>query len=141
MFYAKNFTSCLALVFGRVRQEGSVLLSKAQTWSQQRPEHGREEFKALKKSYSKGFELAGKTMGIIGMGRIGQETAQIALGMGMKVLAVDPYVEKATLKMNIACQIIETAIETVPMADMLSHADIVSLHIPFTGQAVLAQSV
>lgn len=104
------------------------------------PEHGREEFKALKKSYSKGFELAGKTMGVIGMGRIGQETAQIALGMGMKVMAVDPYVEKATLKINIARQTIETTIETVPMADMLASADVVSLHIPFTGQAVLAQA-
>ncbi|MGA0231840.1 MAG: D-2-hydroxyacid dehydrogenase [Saprospiraceae bacterium] len=104
------------------------------------PEHGREEFKALKKSYSKGFELAGKTMGIIGMGRIGQETAQIALGMGMKVLAVDPYVDKATLKMDIAGQPIESIIETVPMAEMLSNADVVSLHIPFTGQAVLTQA-
>ena len=47
------------------------------------PENGRAKFKDLKKKYEKGFELRGKTLGIIGFGRIGQETAKIATGLGM----------------------------------------------------------
>ena len=50
------------------------------------PAQGGDSFKALKKSYSKGMELEGRTLGIIGFGRIGQELAGIAFGMGMKVL-------------------------------------------------------
>ena len=68
------------------------------------PSTGHEEFKALKKSYSKGFELEGKTMGIIGFGRIGQETAKIALGLGMNVIPVDPFIDKAQLSITIANQ-------------------------------------
>lgn len=104
------------------------------------PDHGQEEFKALKKSYSKGFELEGKTLGIIGMGRIGQETAKIALGMGMKVSAVDPYVDVAELKIEIAGQFVHTSLKTVPMPEMLSKADVVTLHIPFTGQPLLGKA-
>jgi len=102
------------------------------------PNDGAEEFKALKKSYSKGFELKGKTIGIIGMGRIGQAAAKIALGLEMKVLAVDPFVEKAVLELNIHNQKINVTLNTVPMDDMLADADIITLHIPFTGAPVLS---
>jgi len=61
------------------------------------PTDGDSEFKTLKKSFSKGSELKGKTIGIIGFGRIGQETAKIALGLGMDVLPVDPYMDKASI--------------------------------------------
>ena len=61
------------------------------------PENGRAKFKDLKKKYEKGFELRGKTLGIIGFGRIGQETAKIATGLGMEILAYDPFVKQADL--------------------------------------------
>ena len=54
------------------------------------PTIGNTKFNDLKKNYSKGIELRDKTIGIIGFGRIGQFTAKIALGCGMKVLAYDP---------------------------------------------------
>ena len=59
------------------------------------------DFGALKKKYSAGTQLAGKTLGIIGFGRIGQELAKMALGIGMKVVAVDPLISSATLKISI----------------------------------------
>ncbi|HRD07405.1 MAG TPA: NAD(P)-dependent oxidoreductase, partial [Saprospiraceae bacterium] len=49
------------------------------------PEKGSSQFNELKKQFAAGIELEGKTIGIIGMGRIGQEAAKIAIGMGMDV--------------------------------------------------------
>ena len=59
------------------------------------------EFAKLKKSYAKGVELRGKTIGIIGFGRIGQSLASYALGAGMKVVAVDQYTETATVSVDV----------------------------------------
>ena len=61
------------------------------------PLDGDSKFKQLKKAYAKGVELRGKTLGIIGFGRIGQATAKIALGVGMKVVYSDPYMEAASV--------------------------------------------
>ena len=55
------------------------------------PLDGDSKFKDLKKSYAKGTELAGKTIGIIGFGRIGQEVAKIAIGVGMNVIFYDKF--------------------------------------------------
>ena len=67
------------------------------------------------------IELAGKTLGIIGLGRIGLQTARIAQAFGMKVLAFDgtpnPQFERDTLRY-------------VPLKDLLAQADVVSLHCP-----------
>ncbi|MEL6123310.1 MAG: D-2-hydroxyacid dehydrogenase [Bacteroidota bacterium] len=101
------------------------------------PSKGDTEFKALKKSYAKGFELYGRTLGIIGFGRIGQETAQLALSVGMEVLPVDPYISEATLTIGGATHNAQVTVHTVNIEDMLSKADVVTLHIPFTGQPVL----
>lgn len=101
------------------------------------PNQGSTEFKALKKSYSKGFELSGKTMGIIGLGRIGEECAKIALGMEMEVLGVDPFVETKNVSLSLGGQKVEVNIPMVSMDEMLSKADVISLHIPFSGKAVL----
>ncbi|NNE15279.1 MAG: D-2-hydroxyacid dehydrogenase [Saprospiraceae bacterium] len=105
--------------------------------NQHMPAEGHNEFKSLKKSYAKGFELSGKTLGIIGGGRIGQETAKIALGVGMKVLFVDPFVKNISFELNIHNHTIPVSITPVPMEEMLNQADVITLHIPFTGSAVL----
>lgn len=103
------------------------------------PHDGDTEFKALKKSFAKGFELEGKTIGIIGAGRIGRETAKIALGLGMQVVFHDPFVSQTEVQLNIADQKISIPFTTVSMNHMLSESDIISLHIPFTGTPVLAK--
>jgi len=102
------------------------------------PAKGDTEFKALKKSYSKGFELEGKTLGIIGFGRIGQSTAEIALGMGMKIMPVDPMIDGATLRLGSKEIGMDVTVNTVAMDDMLANADIITLHIPNIGKYVLS---
>ena len=69
--------------------------------NRQMPTNGNTEFKSLKKKYGKGIELRGKTMGIIGLGRIGQQTAKYALGVGMKVIAADAFTTDVTIDLGI----------------------------------------
>lgn len=104
------------------------------------PQSGDSEFKKLKKSYSKGSELEGKSLGIIGMGRIGQEMARCALGMGMNVLGVDPG--KTSVKVSVGPKALnlETTINLVDMDTMLSQSDAISLHIPNLGKPVLGEA-
>ncbi len=103
------------------------------------PTDGDSEFSTLKKSFAKGFELEGKKIGIIGFGRIGQETAKIAYGLGMEVLPVDPILSSATINLNIAGQSIQVEQKIYSFEDMLQNADVITLHIPFTGKAVLGE--
>ena len=101
------------------------------------PSDGNSEFKALKKSFSKGFELNGKTLGIIGGGRIGQATAKIALGLGMKVIFVDPFIDQVNFNMAVHHTNIDVSLKTESLSSMLPKADVISLHIPFTGTPAL----
>lgn len=92
---------------------------------------GDSEFAKLKKSYEKGIELRGKTIGIIGMGRIGQEVARMALGLGMRVVAADSNVGRASIKVKFYNnQFINVDIETQPIEGVLKHADFITLHVP-----------
>ena len=95
------------------------------------PLEGESNFKGLKKAYAKGVELRGKTMGIIGFGRIGQEVAKIALGVGMRVAAADKFIDKATIAVELfngASVAVE--IETISVDSLLQEADFISLHVP-----------
>lgn len=95
------------------------------------PLDGDSQFNALKKAYADGIELRGKTIGIIGFGRIGREVARMALGLGMKVIASDKYVDEATIKVDFYNgQFINVDIETEPMEDILKHSDFITLHVP-----------
>ena len=95
------------------------------------PLEGDSKFKSLKKSYAKGTELKGKTLGVLGFGRIGQATAKVALGAGMKVVAFDPYMEKANLKLDFFDgQSLDFEIKTISKEDVLKQADFLTLHVP-----------
>lgn len=105
------------------------------------PSQGNSSFGKLKKSYSKGFELEGKTLGIIGLGRIGQEAAKIGLGLGMNVIGVDPFVAgSVNVKWSIANTPIEFEVPSVSLQEMLSKADFITMHIPFTGSPALGKN-
>ena len=95
------------------------------------PLTGNTDFGTLKKSYSKGREVEGKKIAIIGMGRIGQELARVCLGLGMDVYPVDPYVSEVTIDLTIArVHHIAVTLTSVEMDRALSAADYISLHVP-----------
>jgi D-3-phosphoglycerate dehydrogenase / 2-oxoglutarate reductase len=72
------------------------------------------------KSSLSGTELRGKTLGLVGLGRVGTEVARRARGMEMKVLAYDPYVTPAAAR--------EVEVELVSLDELLQRSDVVSLH-------------
>jgi len=95
------------------------------------PLQGETNFKSLKKSYSNGFEIRGKTIGIIGFGRIGQEVAKIALGLGMNIIAFDNYVKDALISFSLYDgEIIQKKITTNSFNEVLSKSDFITLHVP-----------
>ncbi|HEY0046031.1 MAG TPA: D-2-hydroxyacid dehydrogenase [Flavobacterium sp.] len=95
------------------------------------PLEGDSNFEGLKKAYANGTELRGKTLGIIGFGRIGKAVAKIALGLGMRVIASDKYVGNAEIKVDFYNgQFINVDIVTEPVHDILKHSDFITLHVP-----------
>ena len=95
------------------------------------PLEGDINFEGLKKAYANGIELRGKTLGIIGFGRIGRSVARIALGLGMRVIASDKFVGNAEIRVDFYNgQFINVDIPTEPMEDILKHADFITLHVP-----------
>jgi len=95
------------------------------------PGKGQTDFGQLKKEYSKGIELTNKTIGIIGFGRIGQSVGALSLGLGMKVLAFDPYISDASIELNIHnVPNIKVPVKTVTLDDVLKNSDFITLHVP-----------
>lgn len=95
------------------------------------PLDGDTKFKELKKSYGAGRELRGKTLGIIGFGRIGRQVAKIALGCGMKVIASDNHVGEADITLDFYDgQKITLKIKTAPVDNLITQSDFISLHVP-----------
>lgn len=95
------------------------------------PLEGDTNFDGLKKAYANGLELRGKTIGIIGFGRIGQAVAKLALGVGMKVIAADKYINEAVIRVDFYNgQFINVDIITEPLEDVLKHSDFITLHVP-----------
>ncbi|MBT5614758.1 MAG: D-2-hydroxyacid dehydrogenase [Flavobacteriales bacterium] len=102
--------------------------------NRQMPMTGDTDFKSLKKSYANGRELAGKTLGIIGFGRIGQEVAKRAIGLGMKVIAHDKFIEEVNITLNFFNGDKKSfTIETESLKEVLSNSDFITLHIPKIG--------
>ncbi len=104
------------------------------------PLEGDSRFKELKKAYASGMELRGKTIGIIGFGRIGQEVAKIALGLGMTVVANDAFSEGAPIKIDFFNgQSITIPIETSDLDTLLKESDFITLHVPAQEQYIIGE--
>lgn len=102
------------------------------------PLDGDSKFKVLKKAYAKGTELRGKTLGVIGFGRIGQATAKIGLGLGMKVIAHDPFMKKAAVTVPFFDgQSVTFHINIESKETVLKEADFLSLHVPAQKEFVI----
>jgi D-3-phosphoglycerate dehydrogenase len=101
------------------------------------------DFKKLKKAYETGFQIKGKTLGIIGFGRIGQEVAKIGLGLGMRVRAHDPYVSEAEIGIQLHdYQDIRMGVKIVtePFEKVIRESDFITLHIPGSGKPLVTAS-
>lgn len=104
------------------------------------PLEGDSKFKDLKKSYAKGTELRGKTLGIIGFGRIGREVAKIALGCGMKVIASDNFVDEADITLDFYDgQKVTLKIKTEPVEALIQQSDFITLHVPAQKEYVIGK--
>lgn len=104
------------------------------------PLDGDSKFKELKKSYAKGTELRGKTLGVIGFGRIGQATAKIALGVGMKVVYSDPLIEKATITVPFFDgQAISFDFASISKEELLKVSDFVTVHVPAQKEYIIGK--
>ncbi|XOV68246.1 MAG: D-2-hydroxyacid dehydrogenase [Fluviicola sp.] len=90
------------------------------------------DFKTLKKKYGKGVELRGKTLAIVGFGRIGQNLAAYALGAGMNVEAVDMYPDAREIYVGMGNGLSAKTriIPNTSLDDVLPNADYISLHVP-----------
>jgi D-3-phosphoglycerate dehydrogenase len=89
------------------------------------------EFKKLKKAYAGGQQLRGKTLGILGFGRIGVEAARIGLGLGMNVLPVDLIKESEDITIDMmGGQKVSITVPVVSMEKMLAEADYITIHVP-----------
>lgn len=104
------------------------------------PVEGNTKFNDLKKAYAKGIELKGKKIGIIGFGRIGRETAKIALGLGMEVLAFDVYDVPLDLELNLAGGVsVKVPVKHAGFDELIAESDFISLHIPFLEKPILGR--
>ncbi len=102
------------------------------------PVDGGTKFNDLKKAYAKGIELRGKTLGIVGFGRIGKEVAKIAIGVGMEVLAYDLFPFNPELDIVLGGgTTVKVAVKTSTLDDIIKTADFITLHTPFSDKALL----
>jgi len=95
----------------------------------------KETFEALKKKYSAGIELRGKTLGIVGAGQIGKAVASIAVGLGMNVLFHrlnnEDVVVDIPFHPGTGLQKIKATFKCVPFTKLLVQSDFITLHVPF----------
>lgn len=102
------------------------------------PVEGNTKFAELKKEYSKGTELRGKTLGIVGYGRIGHETAKIALGLGMDVLVFDIIEVPTKVTLTFSGDVkVDLQVKQVSFNEILKSSDFITLHVPFLGKAMI----
>ncbi|AYN67993.1 3-phosphoglycerate dehydrogenase [Euzebyella marina] len=104
------------------------------------PLDGDSKFKQLKKSYAAGSELRGKTLGVIGFGRIGRATAKIALGVGMKVVFFDPFITETEIAVEFYDgQSVSFPLKGMSKEEVISQSDFISLHVPAQKEYVIGK--
>ncbi|SEL14837.1 D-2-hydroxyacid dehydrogenase [Parapedobacter koreensis] len=104
------------------------------------PQEGDTNFGGLKKAYAAGVELRGKTLGVIGFGRIGKETAKVGLGLGMDVIISDLFEAPEKLPLTLSGgTVVEVPIQQVALTELLQRADFISLHVPFTDKPIIGK--
>jgi D-3-phosphoglycerate dehydrogenase len=109
------------------------------------PTNGKKDFNDLKKLAGKGFEVQDKKIGIIGFGRIGQEVARMAVGLGMEVLASDYKKREIELTLSFhrkyAFNNFKITIPGMSMEDVLKNSDIITVHTPGSEEVIGAKEL
>ena len=124
---AASSDSVAELVMGHMRS----LVRFMHDSNRQMPLEGDSKFGALKKSYAKGVELRGRTLGIVGFGRIGQALAKLAIGAGMKVVFSDIHEDNVDVELSFFDgQSAKFTCENVGFDRVLSESDFISVHVP-----------
>jgi len=101
------------------------------------PVEGGTKFNDLKKAYAKGIELRGKTLGIVGFGRIGREVAKIAIGVGMDVIAYDLFPFNPELDIVLGGgTTVKVSVKTATLDQVIKQSDFITLHTPFIDKAL-----
>ncbi|MDT0644055.1 NAD(P)-dependent oxidoreductase [Zunongwangia sp. F363] len=104
------------------------------------PLEGETRFKELRKTYAGGRELRGKTLGIIGFGKTGQEVAKIALGLGMKVIASDKTIREENIELDFFNhQSISIPVSTEPLHQLIKWSDFISIHVPAQKEPLIGE--
>ena len=104
------------------------------------PVEGNTNFGGLKKAYAKGIELKGKTLGVVGFGRIGRETAKIALGVGMDVVYYDLFEGPKALSLDFSGAVtVDIPVKQVELNELFAVSDFISLHVPFLDKPVVGK--
>jgi len=102
------------------------------------PVEGATKFNELKKAYAKGIELGGKTIGILGFGRIGREVAKMAIGLGMDVLAFDVYDFNPEVELTLGGGLkVKASVKVASKEEIIKAADFITLHTPFIDKPIL----
>jgi D-3-phosphoglycerate dehydrogenase len=124
---AASSDSVAELVMGHMRS----LVRFLHDSNRQMPLEGDSKFGALKKSYAKGVELRGRTLGIVGFGRIGQALAKLAIGAGMKVVFSDIHEDNVNVELSFFDgQSAKFTCENVGFDRVLTESDFISVHVP-----------
>ena len=133
---AASSHSVAELVFGHLLT-GVRFLHDA---NRKMPVEGNTNFGGLKKLYAGGVELKGKTLGVVGFGRIGRETAKIALGMGMDVVYYDLFEGPKSLSLEFSGDItVDIPVKQVELNDLFKSSDFISLHVPFLDKPAIGK--
>ena len=104
------------------------------------PLEGDTNFDGLKKAYANGIELKGKTLGIIGLGRVGHATAKLAIGMGMKVIYSDGLIPKKDVKVHFFDgQTITISLASQSLESLFKESDFITLHVPAQDKHVIGE--
>ena len=102
------------------------------------PVEGATKFNDLKKAYAKGIELRGKTIGILGFGRIGREVAKIAIGIGMDVMAYDLYPFDPEVELILGGgTTVKINVKAATQQEIIKQADFITIHTPFVDKPII----
>ena len=104
------------------------------------PLEGDSNFNGLKKAYAKATELRGKTLGVIGFGRIGVEVIREAIGLGMNIMVYDKFPATREIELDFFDgQKLTFTITSVGFDEVISNADFITLHVPSQDGYILGE--